>query len=148
MLQFKANADLEEYILICFKQCSVCVCVCVCVRAHARMHVCSEHYTCVCRCVSVEEAGAGERGRECESKIYTYTSFTFYFIVILNVPSWVLSPCVKGKCSCLCFVYWWIIFIWLIWSDLHNTNKFRTSNDICKQTIPVMACMKNDCNWQ
>ena len=45
------------------------------------------------------------------SQIYTYISFTFYFIAILNVPSWVLSPCVKGKCTFLCFVYWWIIKI-------------------------------------
>ena len=44
--------------------------------------------------------------------IYIYFFYIlFYFIAILNVPSWVLSPCVKEKCTFLCFVYWWIIKI-------------------------------------
>ena len=64
-----------------------------------------------------KETGADERERECESEIYIYFFYVlFYFIVILNVPFepfWVLSPCVKGKFSFLCFVYWWIIKIYL-----------------------------------
>ena len=63
------------------------MCVYGCVCARVQMHACSEHDTCVCGCMSVEEARAGERGRECESEIYTYISFTFYFTVILHVPS-------------------------------------------------------------
>ena len=99
-------STISPYNCVCV---SVCVCACtVC----ARMRVLN--ITHVCRCMSVEEARAGKRGRECESEIYTYISFMFYFIVILNVPSWVLSPCVMGKFSFLCFVYWWLIKIWLI----------------------------------
>ena len=67
--------------------------------------------------MSVEEAGAGEtEERMWEWDIYIYFFYVlFYFIVILNVPSWVLSPCVKGKFGFLCFVYFWIIKIYLIW---------------------------------
>ena len=50
--------------------------------------------------------------RERESEIRIFLRIYFIFIVILNVPSWVLSPCVKGFLSFLCFVYWWIIKIW------------------------------------
>ena len=119
-------------ILICFKRCSVCVCVCVCVcmRMFWTWHVCG--------CMSVEEAGVGERGRECESEICTFISFTFYFIVILNVPSWVLSPCVKGKFTFLCFVYWWIIKIYLIWFDRENIRLLedaQESYDLLTQSL-------------
>ena len=43
----------------------------------------------------MEEAGAGERGRQCESEIDIFLCIYFIFIVILNVPSSVLSLCVK-----------------------------------------------------
>ena len=35
--------------------------------------------------------------------------------IYVNVPFWVLSPCVKGTFSFLCFVYWWLIKTDLIW---------------------------------
>ena len=111
-------------ILICFKWWSACVCVCVrerlcecvhaCVCACTRMHMCSEHYICVCRCMSVEEAGAGERERMWKW-VVVFLRIYFLFIVILNVPSWVLSPSVKGTFSFLCIVYSWL----KDWSDLN-----------------------------
>ena len=100
-------------------QAMYCVCVCVCVRtcvcARMRMHACSEHYTCLRVYVCGRSWGGWEGERMWEWDIYIYFFYIlFYFIVILNVPSWVLSPCVKGKFTFLCFVYWWIIKIYLI----------------------------------
>ena len=100
----------------------VCVCVCVnaCVCARMWMHVCSEHDTCVCGCMSVEEARAGERGRQCESEIYmrNLKKKLTYLFDICYFKCTFLSPCVKGKFSFLCVVYWCIIKIYLIWFDL------------------------------
>ena len=80
---------------------------CVCTRAW--MHACCEHYSCVCGCMSEEEVGAGVWG-ENVSEIFTYLFYIYcYFKCIF------LSPCVKGKIKFLCFVYWWIIQIYLIW---------------------------------
>ena len=77
-------------------------------------------------------AGGGGGGGD-ESEIYFfyvlmwqwdtyYLRIYFIFIVISNVPSWILSPCVKEKSSFLCFVYWWIIKTYLIWFDLNNDD--------------------------
>ena len=63
-----------------------------------------------------------------EWDIYIHFFYVLFdFIVILNVPSWVLSPCVKGKFSFLCFVYLCILMnnkdlfdlIWFAWKWTH-----------------------------
>ena len=77
-----------SHLCVCVR---ACVRACVCVSSRVRMHACSQHHTCVCG--SVEEAGAGERLWEWDTY---FLRIYFIFIVILNVPSWVLSPCVKG----------------------------------------------------
>ena len=74
---------------------SVCVCVRACVRVHVWIHACSECYTCLQVYVCGRSQGGQEGERMWEWDICI--SFTFHFIVILNVPSWVLSPCVKGN---------------------------------------------------
>ena len=62
--------------------------------------------------------GGREGARMWEWDIYiSFFYIWLYFTVILNVHFWVLSPCVKGKLSFSCFVYWWIIKIYLIWFD-------------------------------
>ena len=79
MLQFKGNADLEEYILICFKQCSVCVCVCVCARACADACVFWTLHMCLQVCVCGRSRGRREGERMWEWDIYIYIFYVLFY---------------------------------------------------------------------
>ena len=87
----------------------------MCVYVHACVCVCVRNVTHVFAGVCQWKKPGWTRGWE---NVRVKYIFFYIFIVILNVPSGVLSPCVKGNFSFLCFVYWWIIKIYLIWFDL------------------------------
>ena len=120
-------------ILKCFKWWSVCVHVWVCMRAHVcvcmSVRVCAR--VCVharmdahvfwtllmCLRVYISGRSRGRQvGRECEWDFYTWHMYLFYIYGYFKCTF--LSPCVKGKFTFLCFVYWWIIKIDLVWLTL------------------------------
>ena len=118
-------------ILICFKRCNVCMSVRA--RICVWMQVCSEHYTCLSAYVYARSWGRqGGGGRMWKWDTYIYI---LHFIVIFNVPSWVFETmCQRIFFSFLCFVYWWIIKIYLIdWLtdliDQHSCTRKNCSVD-------------------
>ena len=63
-----------------------------------------------------------------------FSRIYFIFIVILNVPSW--AHVSSGKFNFLCFVYWWIIKIYLIWywvnPGYRKVSRFRISSALTR----------------
>ena len=78
--------------------------------------------------------------RECDSEIFTYLFYIYCYFKCTF-----LSPCVKGQFKFLCYVYWWIIKIWLIWFDLmHSFCEIHIS----VSQITTHHYSEDGLNWQ
>ena len=97
-----------------------CVCECACLRAcvRARVCVCVRARGCT-RVLNITRVFTGvyqwmKPGQASGERMWEWDFFTHLSYIYCYFKCTFLSPCVKGKCSFWCFVYWWIIKSYLI----------------------------------